>query len=51
MIVEHGGDVTTFEILLTRAPARRAVVVILFNHCEADLDAMGTVPTSSIASY
>lgn len=39
-IVEHGGDVTSFETLFTRVPALNAVVVILYNHGETDQNAI-----------
>lgn len=39
-IVEHGGDVTSFETLFTRIPSLDALVVILYNHGETDQDAI-----------
>lgn len=37
-IIEHGGDVTSFESLLTIVPAIDAVIVLLHNHGEMDQD-------------
>ena len=35
-IMEHGGDVTSFESLLILVPSLDAVIVILHNHGETD---------------
>lgn len=39
-IIEHGGDVTSFETLFTRVPSLNGLVVILYNHGETDQNAI-----------